>query len=107
MTNGRARSGWTFLTNHAHVMVCLAEQPDSRGRDIAERVGITERATQAIIADLIADGYLSKERDGRRNRYELHLDAPLRHPLESEQTIGDLLNAVLSGAPATKTSTGK
>jgi DNA-binding transcriptional regulator PaaX len=77
-------------------MVCLATDPGARGRDIAEQVGITERATQAILADLIADGYLTKHRDGRRNRYELHLDEPLRHPLESEQTIGDLLAAVLT-----------
>jgi DNA-binding Lrp family transcriptional regulator len=72
-------------------MVCIAEEPDIRGRDIASRVGITERAAQAIIADLVEDGYVTRIREGRRNRYELHLDAPLRHPLEHDHTIGELL----------------
>jgi hypothetical protein len=84
-------SAWTFLTNHAHVLVCIAEDPETRGRDIAEKVGITERAAQSIIADLVTDGYVSKFRDGRRNRYAIHPDAPLRHPLESDHTIGELL----------------
>ena len=85
------RASWTFLTNHAHVLVCIAEEPDVRGRDIAERVGITERAAQAIIADLVAEGYVTRTREGRRNRYEVHPDAPLRHPLEHDTTVGDLL----------------
>jgi hypothetical protein len=84
-------SGWTFLTNHAHVLVCIAEDPDARGRDIAEKVGITERSAQSIIADLVADGYVSKTREGRRNRYAIHPDVPLRHPLEQDHTIGELL----------------
>ncbi len=79
------------MTNHAHVLVCIAEDPEARGRDIAARVGITERATQAIIADLVADGYVTRTREGRRNRYEVHPDAPLRHPLESDHTVGELL----------------
>lgn len=87
------RPEWTFLTNHAHVMVCMALDPDARGRDIAERVGITERAVQSIIADLVADGYVTRERRGRRNHYRLHLDSPLRHPLESEHSIGELLES--------------
>jgi len=86
-----ARPDWTFLTNHAHVMVCIAQDPDARGRDIAGRVGITERAVQAIIADLVADGYVTRERRGRRNHYRLHAGAPLRHPLEAEYSIGELL----------------
>jgi hypothetical protein len=85
------RSNWTFLTNHAHVLVCIAEDPDIRGRDIAVKVGITERAAQAIVADLVADGYISKAREGRRNRYEVHPDEPLRHPLEHDHTVGELL----------------
>lgn len=84
-------AGWTFLTNHAHVLVCIAEEPDIRGRDIAERVGITERAAQGIVADLVADGYVSRSKEGRRNRYEVHPDAPLRHPLENDHTVGELL----------------
>ena len=85
------RSGWTFLTNHAHVLVCIADEPDARGRDIAARVGITERAAQAIVADLVADGYVTRTREGRRNRYEIHPESPLRHPLEQHHTVGELL----------------
>lgn len=85
------RPTWTFLTNHAHVLVCLAEETDIRGRDIAERVGITERAAQAIVADLVADGYVTRTREGRRNRYEVNPDGALRHPLEHDHTIGELL----------------
>jgi predicted ArsR family transcriptional regulator len=94
------RSNWTFLTNHAHVLVCIAEDPDVRGRDIGERVGITERAAQAIVADLVADGYITRTRHGRRNRYELHPDSPLRHPLEREHTVGELLVALGRLRPA-------
>ena len=82
---------WTFLTNHAHVLVCIAEEPDIRGRDVAQRVGITERAAQAIIADLVADGYVTRRREGRRNRYQVHEGSPLRHPNESDHTVGELL----------------
>lgn len=84
-------ASWTFLTNHAHVLVCIADDPDVRGRDIATLVGITERSTQAIVADLVAEGYVTKTREGRRNRYEVNPDAPLRHPLEHDHTIGELL----------------
>ncbi len=97
MADDAPRSGWTFLTNHAHVLVCVAEEPDARGRDIATRVGITERAAQAIVADLVADGYVTRTREGRRNRYEIHPDAPLRHPLEAHHTVGELL--VTLGSP--------
>lgn len=85
---------WTFLTNHSHVLVCLADDPELRIRDIAERVGITERATQRIVAELAASGYLEKERDGRRNRYRVVTDRPLRHPVEGTHTVGELLRAV-------------
>jgi hypothetical protein len=85
------RSTWTFLTNHAHVLVCIAEEPDIRGRDVAAKVGITERAAQAIIADLVADGYVTRRREGRRNRYLVLEDSPLRHPIESDHTVGELL----------------
>jgi hypothetical protein len=90
-TDSGTRGRWTFLTNHAHVLVCLAEEADVRGRDIAERVGITERAAQAIVADLVADGYVTRSREGRRNRYQVHPDAPLRHPLDHDHTVGELL----------------
>lgn len=82
---------WTFLTNHAHVLVCIAEEPDVRGRDIAARVGITERSAQSIVADLVEEGYVTRVREGRRNHYEVDPNAPLRHPLEEDHTIGELL----------------
>lgn len=85
---------WTFLSNHGHVMVCLARDPDARLRDVAEQVGITERAVQGIVADLVRDGYVDKERLGRRNHYELHTELPLRHPLESDHLLGELLAAI-------------
>lgn len=99
MTQPSHRTAWTFLTNHGHVLGCLAEQPDARARDVALLVGITERATQAIIADLVACGYLTRIKRGRRNRYIVHSDAPLRHPLESDRTIGDLLAGLGRFAP--------
>jgi hypothetical protein len=89
-----ASSNWTFLSNHAHVLVCLAAQPDLRLRDIAERVGITERAVFSIVNDLEAGGYLTRIREGRRNRYQLNPDGPLRHPLERPHTVGELLDAL-------------
>jgi DNA-binding transcriptional ArsR family regulator len=82
---------WTFLTNHAHVIVCVARDPGMRMRDIADRVGITERAAQRIVAELVEAGYLDRKRDGRRNQYTLNADLPLRHPLERGNAIGDLL----------------
>mgnify|MGYP001811952545 CR=1 FL=1 len=85
---------WTFLTNHAHVLLCVAADPDVRLRDVAERVGITERATQRIVAELEAAGYLSHERVGRRNRYEVETSLPMRHPLEDHLEIGTLLRVL-------------
>ena len=85
------KPGWTFLTNHAHVLACIAEEPDVRGRDIAQRVGITERAAQASVSDLVAVGYVTRTRVGRRNHYEIDAGAPLRHPLDRGISIGDLL----------------
>jgi hypothetical protein len=102
MADATTKPGWTFLTNHAHVLVCLAEEPDIRGRDIAARVGITERAAQAIVADLVADGYITRSREGRRNRYSIHPDAPLRHPLEHDHTVGELLVTLGRLAPAAR-----
>lgn len=83
---------WVFLTNHAHVLLCIARDSDSRTRDIAERVGITERATQRIVAELIAAGYLSRTKIGRRNRYEINRHGHLRHPVFTDFQIGPLLD---------------
>lgn len=87
---------WTFLSNHAHVLVCIARDPDSTLRGIAEHVGVTERAVHRIVTELEAAGAITRVREGRRNHYEIATDTPLRHPLEAERTIGDLLAALLS-----------
>ena len=89
---------WTFLSNHAHVLVCLAQDPDARLRDVALSVGITERAVQKIVSDLEEAGVIVRERAGRRNSYRLRLDVPLRHALESHKTVGTLLSLVLDRA---------
>lgn len=89
---------WTFLTNHAHVLLCVAQDPDMRLRDVSDAVGITERAAQRIVAELGQAGYLERIRDGRRNRYRLNRDLPLRHPLERDHAVGEILE-VLTRAP--------
>lgn len=85
---------WTFLSNHGHVLVCLALDPQARLRDIAARVGITERAVQGILRNLEDAGYVLKERVGRRNTYTVKGDQPFRHPLESRVPVGDFLRLV-------------
>jgi len=87
-------ASWTFLSNHAHVLLCLAEDPDRRLHDIAERVGITERGVQLILADLIADGYVERERVGRRNHYTIRPEGRLRHPLEAHHRVAELVAAL-------------
>ena len=94
--NGSHHS-WTFFSNYAHVLVCLAEDSSARLRDVADRVGITERAVQRIIGHLEDATVLTKEREGRRNHYRIDMDCPLRHPLESHKTVGSLLKMVLDG----------
>jgi DNA-binding MarR family transcriptional regulator len=85
---------WTFFTNHAHVLFCISEDPDITLREVALKVGITERATQRIVAELEQSGYLRHEKKGRRNHYDLIEDAPLRHPIESHVDIGDVIRAL-------------
>ena len=92
--------GWTFLSNHTHVLVCLARDPDQVLREVAQHVGITERAVQRIVAELEAGGVVRRERHGRRNHYHLNLDAPLRHPLERHCTVGELLRSVTAAPEA-------
>lgn len=82
---------WTFLSNHAHVLICISREPEMRVRDIAVAVGITERAVMRIVGELEAAGYLVRERDGRRNRYRVRRDLPLRHPIERHHSIAALL----------------
>ena len=83
---------WVFLTNHAHVLLCVARDPEARARDIAQRVGITERAAQRILSDLLAEGYIAKTKIGRRNRYAVNRRGHLRHPVFHEFEIGPLID---------------
>jgi predicted transcriptional regulator len=87
---------WTFLTNHAHVLLCIRRDPEIRLRDVAVLVGITERAAQKIVADLTAAGYARVDRIGRRNHYQVIPRQPLRHPLERSHHIGELLDLLES-----------
>lgn len=89
----------TFLTNHAHVLLCLARDPSARARDLAQELELTERAVQKLIADLVETGYIEKERVGRRNRYRLILNRPLDHPVERHRRAGELLQPLLSLEP--------
>ena len=88
---------WDFLTNHAHVLVCVARDPGIRLRDIATAVGITERAAHRIVSELVDEGYLVRERRGRRNHYQVNSKLPLRHPLAEEREVGELLELILEG----------
>jgi DNA-binding IclR family transcriptional regulator len=91
-------SQWTFLTNHTHVLLCLVRQPDATLRQVALKVGITERAVQRIVRDLEQSGTLTRTRTGRRNSYAVNAAFALRHPLEAHRSVGDLL-ALLAPAP--------
>src|SRR5512142_2331339 len=84
-------ASWSFLTNHSLVLTYIGRYPDSTGLEIAQAVGITERAARAIVADLLAENYIEREKVGRRNRYRLNIHLPLRHPAERTATVGELL----------------
>jgi DNA-binding MarR family transcriptional regulator len=89
-------NSWHFLTNHAQVLLCIENDLDARMRDIAETVGVTERAAQRITNDLVEAGYLTRERIGRRNRYRINRQAHMRHPAQREHLIGELLGLLSS-----------
>ena len=89
-------TSWTFLTNHARVLLCISRDPGIRLRDIADRVGVTERSAYGIVQDLTEAGYIIKEKDGRRNRYRIEADLPLPEPSSQERTVGEVL-ALLAG----------
>ena len=89
--NERNHKAWTFLTNHARVLICIARVPTIRVRDVAEVIGITERAAQLIITDLEEAGYLTRSRVGRRNTYTVTADRPFRHPAEGDHDVQDLI----------------
>lgn len=85
---------WTFITNHGLVLSYIASHPRTTARDLANAIGITERATRKIIADMLETGYISKKREGRRNRYRVNPDVVLRHSSHSETAVGDLLQVL-------------
>jgi Mn-dependent DtxR family transcriptional regulator len=91
----RPEHRWTFLSNHAHVLICLARDPEIRLRDVADLIGITERAVLNVIADLEEEGLVQRYREGRRNSYELSLDRPLRHPIERHRNVGELVRLII------------
>jgi predicted transcriptional regulator len=95
-------SGWTFLTNHAHVLLSIAANPDATLREIAEQVGITERAAHRIVSELEDGGALTRHRTGRRNHYEIRRELPLRHPIEKHCSVGQLVAMVASDKSNTK-----
>lgn len=88
-------SSWDFLTHHAHVLLCVAKDPGIRLRDIAAAVGITERGAHKVLTELVNEGYVLRERHGRRNRYKVKPELPLRHPLVHDREVGDLLKVLL------------
>jgi hypothetical protein len=90
---------WSFLTNHARALLCIARDPGIRLRELGDAAGISERAAHRIVVELASAGYVSRTRDGRRNRYEINSHLPVPDPLPHEHKIGDLL-AILSGQPA-------
>jgi DNA-binding IclR family transcriptional regulator len=93
---------WSFLTNHARVLACIAHDPGVRLRDIASTLSITERSAFAIVDDLITGGYVAKEKEGRRNRYHIQVDAPLGEAVARQQTIGELLKLLVGPRGAKK-----
>jgi len=102
MSSRQAPAGWTFVTNHTQVLLRIADDPDVRLRDVADHIGITERAVQRIVADLVAAGFLTRQRVGRRNRYEINREHTMRHPAQSGYEIGALLDLLRLGeAPKT------
>jgi DNA-binding MarR family transcriptional regulator len=86
---------WTFLTNHAQVLICIAQHPQITTREIGTIVGITERSAMRILDDLEQEGYVQRHKEGRRNRYEVHTNIALRHPAQKGQSVHDLLHVLL------------
>jgi predicted transcriptional regulator len=101
MSSPEGNRTWRFLSNHTQVLLCIQRDPDVRFRDIAQMVGITERAAQRIVADLIDTGYIESERIGRRNHYRVNTDIAMRHPAQDGHEIGELLRLLrLEDEPA-------
>ena len=91
MSSNDGKKTWRFLSNHTQVLLCIQRDPDARFRDIAQTVGITERAAQRIVADLIESGYVESERVGRRNHYRINTGIAMRHPAQEGHDVGELL----------------
>ena len=91
---------WDFLTNHAHVLICVADDPGIRLRDIAAAVGITERAAHRIVSELVEEGYVLREKQGRRNHYTIVTKLPMRHPLVQGREVGELLEVLIGSTTA-------
>jgi hypothetical protein len=91
--------GWSFLTNHARALACIAHDPGVRLIDIAMALGITERSAFSIVSDLTSEGYVIKEKDGRRNRYRIEAEAPLDETVGRKQTVGELLDLLVDSGP--------
>ena len=104
MSSPNGNKTWRFLSNHTQVLLCLQRDPDVRYRDIAEMVGITERAAQRIVADLIESGYVESERIGRRNRYRVNPDIAMRHLAQRGHEIGELLRLLRRDADSSSSS---
>jgi len=100
MSSDETGTGWTFVTNHTQVLLCIARDPDIRLRDIAARIGITERAAQRILADLVESGYVERQREGRRNRYTVNPDLRMRHPAQAGHDVGEMLDLLNREPPA-------
>jgi DNA-binding MarR family transcriptional regulator len=96
MSSGRDEKPWRFVTSHTQVLLCIARNPEIRIRDVADLIGITERAAQRIIADLVEAGYVERKRVGRRNHYLVKTDLRMRHPLQQAHEIGELLDLLLA-----------
>ncbi len=99
-----ATASWSFLTSHARVLLCIAHDPGMRLRDIAARLGITERSAYGIVTELAEAGYVVKQKDGRRNRYQIQTHLPLPESASRERTVGEIL-ALLAGTDLAGTDT--
>lgn len=99
MSSEEDGKSWRFVTNHTQVLLCIARDRNVRLRDVAETVGITERAAQRIVADLVEAGYVTRERVGRRNRYAVNSEIKMRHPSQSDHEVGELLSLLNLPSP--------
>jgi DNA-binding IclR family transcriptional regulator len=100
MSNGQEPRSWTFLTNHAQVLLCIAQNSDITLREVAQTVGITERATQRIVLDLVEANFLERRRHGRRNNYAINPNAEMRHSAQQGHPVGELLNLLAAPRPS-------